>query len=443
VKPLLSALLLETKVENSEALGEVLAETYEHLQPEEAKQARAEAVQGLISRLDLEDRSNPNHNHSPLHDRLTGLLEFMEPEEANHICAPPIQKLVVGLHKHVQAKEYAKIAPYPIINLTRHLSQKYRRQIWHQLTEILLPVLEQQENLDNTIAITEALSEVAPELEKEIATRIYRAHVKNLFADRKSFTESTDGNRLAHSFVKVAGRLQADEAASICTRAAHILISAIEKENTPESRNALVFDLITVADYLEPAVAASLCRSVLPRLVYGAVNVDGGKMWEMYEGDYLDSVNGILRFLEYEETHPIALNFASKLCCAGVVRSNLVDGGPEWYVDKLLTNCSRFDFNTRSRMSATLFGLTCTTTLNSLAAVPAAGQPLPCRLSTPELVELLKMPTCWGETRKVVLKHLGNRYGRAFANHWEFVRYAEENQLGLDFTTPPKRPSRP
>ena len=32
------------------------------------------------------------------------------------------------------------------------------------------------------------------------------------------------------------------------------------------------------------------------------------------------------------------------------------------------------------------------------------------------------MPTCFGEIRQVILKHLGNRYDSTFANHWEFVR---------------------
>jgi hypothetical protein len=40
----------------------------------------------------------------------------------------------------------------------------------------------------------------------------------------------------------------------------------------------------------------------------------------------------------------------------------------------------------------------------------------------------------------VVLDHLCNRYGRRFVNHWAFVRLATEQKLGLDFTTPPKRP---
>jgi hypothetical protein len=79
----------------------------------------------------------------------------------------------------------------------------------------------------------------------------------------------------------------------------------------------------------------------------------------------------------------------------------------------------------------------------TLAPLLATAEPLPCRLSTQELVDLLKMPTCFGEARKVVLRHLGNRYGRPFANHWEFVRFAQEQHLDLDFTSPPKRPVRP
>ena len=71
-----------------------------------------------------------------------------------------------------------------------------------------------------------------------------------------------------------------------------------------------------------------------------------------------------------------------------------------------------------------------------------AAQPFPCRLTTQELVELLKMPTCFGPARRVVLDHLGNRYGRRFVNHWSFVRYAPEQNLGLNLTSPPKQPIR-
>jgi hypothetical protein len=78
----------------------------------------------------------------------------------------------------------------------------------------------------------------------------------------------------------------------------------------------------------------------------------------------------------------------------------------------------------------------------ALPVLVAAAEPPPCRLSTPQLVELLKMPACVGEDRRVVLDHLGNRYRRYFADVWEFTHFAQEQNLDLDFTSPPKRPER-
>lgn len=50
------------------------------------------------------------------------------------------------------------------------------------------------------------------------------------------------------------------------------------------------------------------------------------------------------------------------------------------------------------------------------------------------------MSACVGPARRVVLDQLGNRYYRRFADAWEFVRFAHEQHLDLDFTTPPQRP---
>jgi hypothetical protein len=49
---------------------------------------------------------------------------------------------------------------------------------------------------------------------------------------------------------------------------------------------------------------------------------------------------------------------------------------------------------------------------------------LPCRLSTQDLVDLLKMPTCVREVRRVILDQFANRYRWRFETHWDFVRYA-------------------
>jgi hypothetical protein len=81
--------------------------------------------------------------------------------------------------------------------------------------------------------------------------------------------------------------------------------------------------------------------------------------------------------------------------------------------------------------------------LAMLAVLLPAAEPPPCRLSDKQLVELLKLPICIPEARRIILDHLGHRYRRPFADQWDFVRFAQEHQLGLDLTTPPKRLSPP
>jgi predicted Ser/Thr protein kinase/cell division protein FtsB len=93
------------------------------------------------------------------------------------------------------------------------------------------------------------------------------------------------------------------------------------------------------------------------------------------------------------------------------------------------------------------------TTIVSVAALPIATQnlhlplvliepalqPLPCRFSTPELVELLKQPTCVGPVQRAILDQLEAQYGMRFAEVWAFVSYAKGQEPGLDFTSPPKQ----
>jgi hypothetical protein len=78
-----------------------------------------------------------------------------------------------------------------------------------------------------------------------------------------------------------------------------------------------------------------------------------------------------------------------------------------------------------------------------LALLGPAGEPLPCPLTAQQLVDLLKQPICVGPARRLILDQLKGHYRRGFADHWEFVRFAEERGLGLDFTSPPQRPAGP
>jgi hypothetical protein len=78
-----------------------------------------------------------------------------------------------------------------------------------------------------------------------------------------------------------------------------------------------------------------------------------------------------------------------------------------------------------------------------LALLRPAAEPLPRRLSDPELVELLERALCVGFARRVILDHLEQHHQRTFIDQWDFVRFAEEQKLGLDFTSRPLRPTPP
>ncbi len=52
-------------------------------------------------------------------------------------------------------------------------------------------------------------------------------------------------------------------------------------------------------------------------------------------------------------------------------------------------------------------------------------------------MDLLKHPLFVGQARRVVLNQLENRYRRTLANQWDFVRFVQQQQLGLDFLSPP------
>jgi hypothetical protein len=74
--------------------------------------------------------------------------------------------------------------------------------------------------------------------------------------------------------------------------------------------------------------------------------------------------------------------------------------------------------------------------------VNPAFDPQPPPLPAQILVDLLKHPLCAGEARRIILGQLSRHYGRPFADQWDFVRYATDNKLGLDLTSPPTRPDR-
>jgi hypothetical protein len=108
----------------------------------------------------------------------------------------------------------------------------------------------------------------------------------------------------------------------------------------------------------------------------------------------------------------------------------------------LLSAVPPAEIPSRSAMAVSALGLAAGADhpFSAIGLLIPAAEPFPCRLSTQQLVELLKMPTCGGNARRVILDQLGGRYRRRFGNLWAFLSYAEEHKFNLELTSPPKRP---
>ena len=353
-----------------------------------------------------------------------------------------------------------------------------------ELAGILSGMIERADDNVNLQSLARALVAVAGRMEAAEAARVCRPFARSLVAAIEPSISLGPSDYFAETLVMVAGRLEPAEAARVCGPVARALADAIEQEREASKRRTLGEILATgISDRLEPAEAARLSGRVARSLAVSIERENGG-------GDSLilsEALGRAAGRLEPAEAARLCNNVISRYLQARSrvprsarhesIESLLKDLMP--YVDPGVANvCARewstiaaaeSDLNVHggtafggtanplailtdnSRAQVTLRLMRIATAIVQSSAtmpVPAAGiaaasqaeQPWPCRLATQELVDLLKMPTCFGKARRVVLDHLGNRYGRRFVNHWAFVRFAKERNLGLDFTTPPRRP---
>jgi hypothetical protein len=216
---------------------------------------------------------------------------------------------------------------------------------------------------------------------------------------------------LAQDLSAVAARMDPREAAAT-------LAQALKDTKDPRALHSLAQGLSAVAnrmDAKEAADATALAAATVFRSVASAADPTRLKILGVYAG------------IRDRVSRPRLSQFASDPTARGISAQ---------FLAALLSTVSPAEVSRR------VASVACVGTGHPLTALPflvAAAEPLPCRLSTQQLVELLKYPSCVGAARRVVLNYLGHRYQHRFADLWEFVDYAHEHLPGLDLTTPPKR----
>jgi len=204
----------------------------------------------------------------------------------------------------------------------------------------------------------------------------------------------------------MVGRMRATDAARVCDRAAKKLIALLERKKNIDSLAWLTTDLEYVARRMDSVAADRVCAEAIRLLLKETSSAN-------------QSITQLLPQLATAKVKNLAREQALLLCAEKGIDSDLLDS--------ILSDAGRPKPGPQPSDAMT-------------GGQKPPSKPLPCRLTTQELVELLKMPTCFGKARRVVLDHLGNIHGRQFTNHWEFVRFAREKGLQLDLTTPPHRP---
>jgi hypothetical protein len=387
----------------------------------------ADGAQILAQALDKETDPNTRGQWA---DGLAGLAARLEPAEA----AQAARDLQQALQKESGAFARSKLVD-ALGCMAGRLEPPEAARVRRGAARVLAQALEKEKQTGAPSELALNLASVEAPLGPAEAAQAARVWGQAL---------ETDPGRteLAHALAEVAARLEPREATRVLRKAVAVLGQALEKDVASSN---LASNFAVVAACLEPAERDQVFGRTYEALLRAlAATPEGSEYW-------FSQVRTCATVLQGWDSP------RAEQCCKGLARSlagsfavnsarllfiSYIDPGSE-SLDIALTQGTQGEKRRRATAVATALGVSLDQPLGALPALSIASKPVPCRLSTQDLVNLLKMPTCFGKARKVVLKHLSNRYGRTFANHWEFVRFAREQHLDLDFTAPPRRPSRP
>jgi hypothetical protein len=358
-----------------------------------------------------------------LAEALATVAQRMEPSAGAEVLARAIEKETASGTMVELARGLAAVAG--------RLELREAARVARQATRVLRQALEKEAGSNGKATLAEAVADLLGRMESEEASQAAESVARVL---TEALTTERNGDwrmALVRALLGVARRMEPNAGAQV-------LAQLLEKEMFPPAHRGLAQGLVAVAGHLDPGKVSGICSRLLEKLVETAERDPPESAGEF--GTLIDRAVNLLQVVEPETASHYSRRLAAGMASGAFRRA--AENGAYPGMDALLTNASREEA-TRRATAAAAVGLSAHGPLPALASLAVPDAPLPCWLSTQDLVDLLKMPTCLGTERQVILKHLGNRYGRTFADHWQFVRFAQAQHLDLDFTTPPKRARSP
>jgi hypothetical protein len=439
------------------SLAQGLPATAGRLTPAEAARVCAEPARLLEQALARE--KDPNASRQ-LADGLAALAWRLGPAEATRVL-----NQLLAQEKDVVARRQRAEA---LVGVTGYLPPAEARGACTEGARALVQALAQEKDGNARIQLTGALAALAGRLAPDEATRLLEqalAQVKDDTAvegpGAPAIWPSIAGERSARS--ELARGLAAVAANLEPAAGTRLLNQALAQQEGVRARRELTDGLVAVASRMAPAEAARACAEALRSYLSYLPAVEQAHD-EAARRLCLDRVSILLQLVDSEDATKLARHLASRIISEPDLTSvpaaahpGMMQGMPGMLgpgmapaaagsdttvLERLLTLATRRPLPQRAGTVAAAIGLSAGGPALGLPILTAAAERLPCRLSTQDLVELLKLPTCIHDVRRLVLDQLGNRYGRRFETHWDFVRYAQEQHLDLDFATPPQRPER-
>jgi serine/threonine protein kinase len=395
----------------AKALAEGLAAVAARMEPGEAARACAAAAATLTRAL---DKTADRRTQQALAEGLSAVAGRMEPAEASRVCASAAATLIEAMDKTIPFAE--------LDALRRGLSALALRM---ETTEAVATLTHVLDKTNGTNSYSSSSIEDLARCLSAVVARMRPAEAAAVLVKALGKTTDSSARRaLAEGLLAEAERMEPAEAAAT-------LAQAMTETANPYALHALAECLSAVAGRMEPGEGARVCAPAAASLTQAM-----GKPTDLQARHELtEGLSRLAARMEPGEAATALIQGMAKTTEPYTLQW-LAAG-----LSAVLTRPDRPEVSRRSAAVLAAVGTQAGTTqpVATLAALSPALEPVPCRFATPDLVELLKQPTCTGAARRAILDQLGNRYHRSFADHWEFVRFAQQQHLGLDFTSPPKR----
>ncbi len=478
IKPFVSATTnsIGSSLRDSRLLSPCLAAAAVRLEPADAARLADTLAETVITMIETDTRAGTGHlvDVQPMTQCLAAAATRLESARAARLADTLTRVMTQSLRARAATKSGNPVRTQPFFN--KALTDVDRLRHMRPLAECLVATATRLEPTEAARRLTQAvidardsnalvplargLALVANHLKPAEAARLTNSlteTVSGVVSGRQSFSNL----EWVRSLAVVAARLNPSDAA----RLADMLTQIMAKEDRP----FLIFEpwaeyLAAVAARLEPADAVRLADTIVQARFQSATRQFGYDLKPLAaatahlkprEAGRL--VEALIRAMTKETNKPAEFWLLAQLAAYPDIAVRSYVGARLHELGKG-TNSTDWDRSVRGLVVLLIRADSAQLSHRSAAFSAVSGhlgggghlagvipylralaEPVPCRFTTQEMVEFLKQPTCVGSARRAILDQLGNQFGRTFADQWQFVNFAREQGLALDFTSPPVR----